>query len=92
MFYPFWALEMTKNGLKPFFKKKYIQTRSQDLPLVYCPTGAIRWVDVDAFKRDKDFYGENLQPYVLSWMKAIDIDDYDDLENAKLIFQAIVTK
>ena len=86
MFYPFWALENTKKGLKPFFGEKYIRTRSQDLPQVYCPTGAIRWVNISAFKKEKDFYGDNLQPYVLPWYKGIDIDDEADLDIAKMIY------
>lgn len=86
MFYPFWALEETANGLKPFFGEKYLKTRSQDLPKVYCPTGAIRWMDVLNFKREQDFYGEYLKQYVMPWYKAIDIDDYEDLEFAKMAF------
>jgi len=92
MFYPFWALKNTNKGLTPFFGKKYFLTKSQDLPQVYCPSGAIRWVDVLTFKRDKDFYGDNLQPYTLPWFKAIDIDDQNDLDLAKQVYYFLRNK
>jgi CMP-N-acetylneuraminic acid synthetase len=89
MFYPFWALAESDKGLKPYFGRKYFKTRSQDLPQVYCPSGAIRWVDVKAFKKYKNFYGPDLKPYVLPWYKAIDIDENEDLIIANIVMQLL---
>lgn len=84
MFYPFWAMKHTKEGLIPFFKQ-YFVGGSNDFETVYCPSGAIWWASTLAYKKKKDFYGSNLQPFVLPWYRAIDIDDADDLKMAKIV-------
>ncbi len=91
MFYPFWALHPTDEGLKPFFGDKYFNIRSQELPEVFCPSGAIRWFNVEAFKEVKHFYGPNLKPYIIPWYKAIDIDEYEDLMVARMVVEAMKT-
>lgn len=89
MFYPFWALHQTEDGLKPFFGEKYFTARSQELPKVFCPSGAIRWFNVKAYKEVEDFYGPDLIPYVIPWYKAIDIDDYGDLMMANMVAETM---
>jgi len=89
MFYPFWAMKQTGDGLKSYWGEKYIQSRSQELPDVFCPSGAIRWFSVEAFKKIRNFYGPNLQPYIIPWYKAIDIDGFEDLMMAKMVVAAM---
>lgn len=84
MFHPFWALKQTVEGLKPFWHQ-YYQYRSQELPEVFCPSGAIRWFNIDTFKKEQDFYGSGVTPYVLPWYKAVDIDEFDDLFMAEMV-------
>ena len=92
MFYPFWALHQTEVGLKPFFGENYFKARSQELPEVFCPSGAIRWFNAKAFKEVKHFYGPSLMPYIMPWYKAIDIDDFDDLMMAKMVVELMKTR
>lgn len=80
------AFVMSDDGnSKKIFPEAYGK-RSQDLPTLYCPTGAIWIAKVDDFMRHKDFYmvGHRFEP--LHWMSAIDIDDEVDLEFARTCF------
>ncbi len=88
--YPFWALSdkdedgNLKQGYQFFFSKKYL-TKSQNLPKVYCPSGAFKWIDTKKFVHTKTLYPDDLGVYVLNWLNAIDIDTLDDLLIAKMI-------
>jgi len=84
--YPFWALQEQEVGLKPFFGEKYF-VDSKLLPKeIYCPCGAIRWVSVKNFVKEKKYYGRNLKKYVIPFERAADIDTLDDLELAKKLY------
>lgn len=83
--YPFWALEEKNNTLEFFFGKQYL-TDSKNLPKVYCPSGAIRWVKVNNFLEEKKYYGKTITKYVLPFEQGVDIDTYEDLELAKKLY------
>ena len=89
MFYPFWAMEKTDEGLKPFWKELF-DGLSQDLPKAYCPSGALRWFDIEAFKKSKDFYGPGVAGFLLPWYKAMDIDTHEDLLMAGMIASSMI--
>ena len=61
-----------------------MKRRSQDLPDLYCPTGAIWIAKTKDLIRSKTFYGEGYCFEEINWINAIDIDDYEDLEFAKI--------
>jgi UDP-2,4-diacetamido-2,4,6-trideoxy-beta-L-altropyranose hydrolase len=61
-------------------------SRSQDLPPLYCPSGAIWVARAPVLKAAKSFYATGHTYYPLSWMSAMDIDDVEDLELAKACF------
>ncbi len=88
--YPFWALSdkdedgNKREGYQFFFSKKYL-TKSQHLPMVYCPSGAFKWIDTKRFVESKTLYPDDLDVYVLDWQRALDIDTVDDLITAKMI-------
>ena len=52
---------------------------------LYCPTGAIWIANTEALMGTKSFYGPGYRFYPMPWKKAIDIDDYEDLEMTKLL-------
>tara|TARA_B100000242_G_C42927970_1_gene430357 strand:+ start:126 stop:821 length:696 start_codon:yes stop_codon:yes gene_type:complete len=80
---PWWSLKKTSEGnYEPLFPNSLSQ-RSQDLPELYCPTGAI-WVSkVDYLRTYKTFYSIGHTFEEINWKSAIDIDDYNDLNMAK---------
>jgi len=84
-FNPWWA--MTKNSnhfLFPIFEDR-IKERSQDLPDLFCPTGAIWWIQSETLRREKTFHCENRTGWEIPWDHAIDIDTEDDWKMAEFI-------
>jgi N-acylneuraminate cytidylyltransferase len=86
--YPFWALEEKNGCLDLFFGKKYL-IDSKKLPKVYCPSGAVRWVKVDNFLKEKKYYGKDLAKYVIPFERSVDIDNFEDLELAKKLYKIV---
>ncbi|PKD16750.1 acylneuraminate cytidylyltransferase [Salegentibacter salinarum] len=81
---PWWAHKLDPSGkATPVFDEKERMKRSQDQPDLYCPTGAIWIAKKEALINTKSFYGPNYSFFPLHWIKAIDIDEYEDLEMAK---------
>lgn len=85
--YPFWALQEKDNYLQLLFGKKYL-VDSKKLPKnIYYPTGAIRWVKIDNFLKEKKFYGKNILKYEIPLERSVDIDDYKDLKLARKLYK-----
>jgi len=88
---PWWAHQVKNNKPEPIFEKS-INRRSQDLPDLFCPTGAIWISKVSSLKMHKTFYAPNYGIFIMDWISAIDIDDYNDLEMAKGMFNILQKK
>jgi CMP-N-acetylneuraminic acid synthetase len=85
--YPFWAMQERNKRLDFFFGKKYL-IDSKNLPQnIYCPSGAVRWVKVNNFLREKKFYGKSLVKYEIPFERGVDIDTYKDFELAKNFYK-----
>lgn len=82
---PWWAHRKEGDGWIPLFKSEMTE-RSQDLPTLYVPTGAIWIADAQAFQKSESFYGQDYKMYPLTWQEAIDIDDQEDLQMAKAVY------
>lgn len=79
---PFWAYKIDNyNNPVPIFPN-YVKSRSQDLPDLFCPTGAIWISDGERLKNAKNFYSTGWKLFEIPWIEAIDIDTYEDLEMA----------
>jgi CMP-N-acetylneuraminic acid synthetase len=79
---PWWALTLNEdNEAKWIFEDA--KKRSQDLPELFCPTGAIWIADVKSLYRDNSFYGQGHIFWEINWKRAVDIDNYEDIELAK---------
>ena len=87
MFNPLWAHEKKGNKYFKVFNKISNKTRSQDLPKLICPSGAI-WISTFSnLKKYNSFYSEDYFFYEHSWIDSIDIDEIDDLKLARLAFK-----
>jgi N-acylneuraminate cytidylyltransferase len=78
---PWWAMKLNEQyqGEKLF---KEINMRSQDIPPLYSPTGAIWIGDVEVLKREGTFFGKDQIFWEIPWESGIDIDDEKDLRLA----------
>lgn len=83
---PWWAARLDEQGNPDYLFPEARFARSQDLPPLYCPSGAIWVARVPVLKSAKSFYSPNHIFHPLSWMSAMDIDDAEDLEMAKACF------
>lgn len=81
---PWWALEISGDGKPKYNFPEARQQRSQDLPQLYCPTGAMWISKKDNLLNEKTFYCKSHTVEPISWISALDIDDYHDLDIAKI--------
>lgn len=82
---PWWAVTLNDKGHADWIFKGPLK-RSQDLPELYSPTGAVWIGDVEALKRERSFYGEGHVFWKMNWKRAVDIDDNEDVELAKAFY------
>lgn len=82
---PWWAFKIADKKPVAMFPEA-LKTRSQDLPQLFCPTGAIWIAKVDELKKTNTFYGADYQLCEIDWTSAVDIDDESDLQMAKAVF------
>ena len=82
---PWWALRHNeRQELKPVFAEQ-MTARSQDLPELFCPSGAIWWARADSLRRNKTFHLENRMGWEMPWQRGIDIDTLDDWAMAEVL-------
>ncbi|WP_428236148.1 cytidylyltransferase domain-containing protein [Gracilimonas sp.] len=85
---PWWAHKLEDNfTATPVFDDEIRNRRSQDQPDLYCPTGAIWIANVEKLKDSESFYGDSYRFFPIDWKSAMDIDDTDDLEFAKVLMK-----
>jgi len=84
---PWWAFKLKKDYRPEYIFKKFYGKRSQDLPELYCPTGAIWIAKTKDLIRENSFYGNGHIFYPIDWKAAIDIDNFEDAEFAEAVFR-----
>lgn len=84
---PWWAAKLDATGVPEYLFPEARLSRSQDLPPLYCPSGAIWLAKVNVLKAEKTFYVPSHTLYPLDWISAMDVDDSDDFEMACACFQ-----
>lgn len=90
MFNPWWAHTIDENNqARPLFDDDLKNKRSQDQSELFCPTGAIWISNVNELKNSKTFYSTDYKFHQISWLEAVDIDDYNDLKLAKAAFHIL---
>ena len=81
---PWWATKINNKGKPSRIFPKLNQKRSQDLPKLYCPSGAIWLAKRNNFLKYKNFYMPGYRLKEMNWISALDIDDKDDFLMAKI--------
>lgn len=75
MYSPFHALARNENeNFKPYWGNRYLKMKAQELPEVLVDNGAIYLTDIDAFKKERTFYGTDLVGHYMPLKRSIDID------------------
>jgi CMP-N-acetylneuraminic acid synthetase len=83
---PWWAVQLDLEGKPTYAFPEIRQSRSQDLPSLYCPTGAIWIASTYALKQHGTFYAPEHIFYAINHFSAVDIDDQDDLLMAEAFY------
>jgi pseudaminic acid cytidylyltransferase len=82
---PWWAMTRdNQNILSPLFKEQ-MGVRSQDLPHLYCPTGAIWWAKSEVLRQHGTFYAPKYRGWQIPWQRAVDIDTEDDWKMVEIL-------
>lgn len=75
---PWWAFRRREGHvLEPLFPDA-LKARSQDLPELYCPTGATWWADAAVLRRAGTFHVDGRTGWEMPWQQGVDIDTEDD--------------
>jgi CMP-N-acetylneuraminic acid synthetase len=76
---PWWATELQADS-------QPTKLFPQDLPTLYCPTGAVWIAQTTALKKHHTFYGPKHIFHPIDWQAALDIDSNEDLELARAVY------
>ena len=82
------GLVIQNKELRMLFPENY-SARSQDLEKMYHDCGQFFVFKTEALERDKMLYTRHSIPYILSELETQDIDNYTDLEIAKIKYEII---
>lgn len=90
---PYWAVEQGSDGfLQPHFEEDVLWTddapRSQDLPCLFMPNGAIFAAKTEVFRNECSFYTDSTATYEMPPRRAIDIDEPFELKIVRSLFEA----
>lgn len=81
---PWWAAKLDKTGKPTWLFPAIHGNRSQELADLYCPTGALWLARKADLLASKNYYMPGHIFHELSWLSALDIDDYADLAMAEV--------
>ncbi len=82
---PWWAMRRDAMfTLEPVFAES-ITKRSQDLPELFCPTGAVWWARADTLRREGTYHVTGRTGWEIPWTRGIDIDSEDDWIMAQVL-------
>ena len=85
---PWWAMRRNEQfTLTPVFEASVTQ-RGQDLPDLFCPTGAVWWAGADVLRRTGTFHTPARTGWEMPWQRAVDIDVEQDWRLAETLLRA----
>lgn len=85
---PWWAVRMDESYRLSHLLPESLGQRSQDLPVVYCPTGAVWWARCAALLEEGTFHTADKTGWRIPWHRAVDIDSEEDWRMAEVLMTA----
>ncbi len=82
--HPYKSLAIKDGFLEPVFPE-YVDAKSQSMDDLFASAGAFHWMRTSDFMAGGEYWVGYRMPYVLESRYAVDIDEYADLEYAKLL-------
>lgn len=80
---PWWSFTRDAAfALQPVFPDR-VTARSQDLPELFCPTGAVWWARAAVLRTERTFHVAGRTGWEIPWQRAVDIDTEDDWRMAE---------
>jgi CMP-N-acetylneuraminic acid synthetase len=83
---PWWAVTLSEDGRPNCLFPDALKTRSQDLPPLYCPTGAVWIAKVADLMKHQTYHTPDHVFWPMPWGHAVDIDDREDLRMAEMLY------
>lgn len=77
---PWWAVTVDSAHRLQHVHPEKLGRNSQDLPDIYCPTGAIWWATADALRNERTFHTADKTGWIIPWQRGIDVDTQNDWE------------
>ena len=86
---PWWAMKRDANSfaLDPLFPHE-MSARSQDLPELFCPTGAIWWGKTRVIREQRTFHIPGRTGWEIEWQHGVDIDTPEDMAFAEALLSS----
>jgi N-acylneuraminate cytidylyltransferase len=82
---PWWACRRDGDmRLEPLFTDR-ITAPSQELPALYCPTGAIWWARAPVLRSERTFHVTGRTGWEIPWERGVDVDTEDDWAMAEVL-------
>ena len=83
---PWWAMKRDASSfaLEPLFPHE-MSARSQDLPELFCPTGAIWWGKTTVIREQRTFHIPRRTGWEIEWQHGVDIDTPEDMAFAETL-------
>lgn len=89
---PWWAMRREPDfALVPLFEEA-LSKRSQDLPELFCPTGAVWWAKADVLRREGTYHIAARHGWEIPWTRGVDIDTEDDWIAAEVLLRLLDPK
>jgi len=83
---PWWAFKKNSQEEGEFLFPNALEKRSQDNEELFCPTGAVWIAKSEHLKEYGSYYSHETKYFELDWKSSVDIDSYDDLKFAEVIY------
>jgi N-acylneuraminate cytidylyltransferase len=84
---PWWAMKRDQDfSLVPLFEES-LAARSQDLPELFCPTGAVWWAKEHTLRAHGTYHVPGRTGWEIPWTRGVDIDTEDDWAMAELLLR-----
>jgi N-acylneuraminate cytidylyltransferase len=86
---PWWAMRRDGGSfaLDPLFPRE-MSARSQDLPELFCPTGAIWWGKTRVIRDQRTFHIPGRTGWEIEWQHGVDIDTPEDMAFAEALLSS----